>query len=57
MKDVDSGESLGTEVREKERGELLLRSLFSVLRRGEVREGEREEVERREEVVEDRLEG
>lgn len=56
------------EVSEKERrGDLLSRSLFSVLRRGEVREGEREEVERkegekdeverREDEVEDKLEG
>lgn len=57
-RDVESRESLGTEVREKERrGESLFRRVFSVLRRGEVREGEKEEVERREDEVEDRLEG
>lgn len=56
-RDVESRESLGTEVREKERDEWLPRSLFSVLRRGEVKEGEKEEAERREDEVEDRLEG
>lgn len=60
-RDVKSRESLGTdveEVREKEKpGELLLRSLFSVLSRGEVKEGEKEDVERREDEVDDRLEG
>lgn len=46
------------EVREKERrGDLLSRSLFSVLRRGEEREGEKEEVERSVDEVEDKLEG
>lgn len=56
-RDVESRASLVTAVREKERGERLLRSLFSVLRREEMREREQEEVERREDVVEDRLEG
>lgn len=58
---MESRDSLGTDVevvREKERaGEWLLRSLFSVLRRGEVREGEREDEDRREDEVDDRLEG
>lgn len=55
--DVESRELLGIdveEVKEKERrDESLFRSLFWVLRR----EGEKEEVERRVEEVEDRLEG
>lgn len=55
--DVESRESLVTAVRGKERDEWLFRSLFSVLRRGEIREGEQEELKRREEEVEDRLEG
>lgn len=73
--DGGSRETLGMavfEVRETERrGDLLSRSLFSVLRRGEEREdeverredeverkeGEKDEVERREEEVEDKLEG
>lgn len=46
-----------TAVRGKERDEWLFRSLFSVLRRGEIREGEQEELKRREDEVEDRLEG
>ncbi len=55
IRDVESRES---EVREEERrGEWLFRRLFSVLRRGEVRECEKEELERREDEVEDRLEG
>lgn len=56
-RDAESRESLGTAFREEKRGEQLFRSLFSVLRRGEVREGEWEEVERREDVVEVRLVG
>lgn len=58
-RDVESRESLGTEeVREKERrGESLARSLFWVLTRGEAREGKREEVERREDDVEERMDG
>lgn len=50
---MESRESLGTAFREEKRGEQLFRSLFSVLRRGEVREGEW----RREDVVEVRLVG
>lgn len=42
---------------EEERSEQLDRSMFSVLRRGEMMEAEHEEVERREDEVEDRLEG
>lgn len=42
---------------EEERSEQLDRSLLSVLRRGEMMEAEHEEVERREDEVEDRLEG
>lgn len=56
-RDVESRESLVTAVRGKERDEWLFRSLFSVLRRGEIREGEQEELKRREDEVEDRLEG
>lgn len=58
-RDVESKEAFGTEeVKEKERlGESVVRSLFWVLRRGEVREAAREEVERREDEVEHRLEG
>lgn len=37
--------------------ELGVKNLFSVLRRGEEREGAKAEVERREDEVEDRLEG
>lgn len=55
--DVESRESLVTEVSGKERDEWLFRSLFSVLRRGEIREGEQEESKRREEEVDERLEG
>lgn len=57
VSDEESRDSLGTVEREKETGGWLVRSLFSVLRREEVREGEREEAERREDEVEDRLEG
>lgn len=46
-----------TAVKEENRGKLLVRSLFSVLRRAEIGEGEQEEEERREDTVEDRLEG
>lgn len=51
--------SLATDVRQEEvvRTEWLDRSMFSVLRRGDVSEDEHEEVQRREEDVEDRLEG
>lgn len=56
-RDVESRESFVTAVRGKERDEWLFRSLFSVLRRGEIREGEQEELKRREDEVEDRLEG
>lgn len=56
VRDVESRDLLRTEVGEKESDELS-RSLFLVLRKGEVREGEREEVERSEDEVEVRLEG
>lgn len=51
--------SLATDVRQEEvvRTEWLDRSMFSVLRRGDVSEDEHEEAQRREEDVEDRLEG
>lgn len=51
--------SLATAVRPEEvvRTEWLDRSMFSVLSRGDVSEDEHEEVQRREEDVEDRLEG
>lgn len=57
VKDVESRELLVVAVKEENRGELLVRSLFSVLRRAEIGEGEQEESERREDTVEDRLEG
>lgn len=56
-KDVGSRESLVTAVKEENRGKLLARSLFSVLRRAEAREGEQGEADRRVDIVEDRLEG
>lgn len=56
-KDVESRESAVTAVKEENRGKLLVRSLFSVLRRAEVGEAEQGEEERREDTVEDRLEG
>lgn len=58
-RDVESRDSLETEeVKEEEkRGDWLVRSLFSVLRREVVREGDKEEAERREDEVEQRLEG
>lgn len=46
-----------TAVKEENRGKLLVRSLFSVLRRAETGDGEQEESERREDTVEDRLDG
>lgn len=51
--------SFATDVRQEEvvRTEWLDRSMFSVLRRGNVNEDEHEEVQMREEDVEDRLEG
>lgn len=51
--------SLATDVRQEEvvRMEWLDRSMFFVLRRGDVSEDEHEEVQRREADVEDRLEG
>lgn len=66
-RDVESREPWGTDAGAAEegkgktetRGERLLRSVFWVLRKDEVREGEQreEEVERRVDVVEDKLEG
>lgn len=60
-RDLKCRDSLGPDVegvREKERlGEWSLRSLFSVLTRGELSKGEKVEVERREDEVDDRLVG
>lgn len=56
-KDVESRELLVVAVKEGNSGELLVRRLFSVLRRVEIGEGEQEEAERREDTVEERLEG
>lgn len=46
-----------TAVKEESRGKLLVRNLFSVLRRAELGEAEQREAESREDTVEDRREG
>lgn len=60
-RELETKYSLATDVKQEEvvRTEWLDRSMFSVLRRGDVSEDEHEEVQRREEEVEveDRLEG
>lgn len=55
---VDTRYPLATDVRQEVVGtERLDRSVFSVLRRGDVKEDEDGEVQRREDEVEDKLEG